>query len=164
MLQTVLYGKPTKPDVDKIYPRLCQLKEGEIIEHKELEELLGISRNGQASRYRTILAVARRRLERETGVVLAAIQGVGLQYPTGHEQLGCGQRICRSGIRRVGRGARIIEHITDARLPVQQHREARDFALDRLKELRALAQKEQKVIALKIGIPEVSPQQRLPKE
>ena len=161
-LQTVLHGKPTKPDVDKIYPRLCQLREGDFVEHQELERLLGISKNGDAGRYRTVLGVARRQLQRETGVCLIALPNVGLRYPTGHEQLGHGHRTCRSGVRKFGRGAQIIGDVSDNRLPNQQHREARDYAIRQIRELKVLAQSEQKTIALRFGKPEVSPQQQLP--
>lgn len=158
MTQKIMNGRPTAPHVDKIFARVKEMKEGEVITHLELTKIIGEDKDTQ--RYRTIVAAAKRRVFRELNIELKSVAGEGYRNPIGFDQLRSGVGTIASGVRRIGRGVKVGAVISDDRLPNPNHRAARDRIVMQGNYLQQIAKTKRKELQLTIGQPEHLP--RLP--
>jgi hypothetical protein len=155
-LATVMNGRPTKPQADRIVERVRALSEGDTISHQELEVLTEAKRGEH--RYRTVIGAAFRRVARELSIVMQSVRGVGYQVPTGYEQLRNGVGMVRLGVKRIGRGVATAKIVTDKRLPDARHRQVRDHIVTTAKYLHEFARNQRKALESTVGRPDVSPQ------
>ena len=100
-----LGGVPTKPDVDKLREAFGVPKEGALISWDDIEKASGLKR--RTHRFNTVVASWRRGLDREHNVVMGAEAGKGLICLPPNERVQTSAGKVRSGLRMVGRGARI---------------------------------------------------------
>lgn len=100
-----LGGVPTKPDVDKLREAFGVPAEGTLLPWKSIESACGLKRG--THRFTTVVVAWRKALDREHNVILGPCQGKGLVClpPNERVQLSAGK--VKSGVRMVGRGARI---------------------------------------------------------
>lgn len=127
--QTFWNGVPTKPDVDKLLVLFRKLEVGDEVSHESMEKVLHQQRS--TARYRTVVTKARKEFAKESGVVLVAVSGSGLAYPSGRDQLRYGADKVRAGVRSVRRGTEITAMVGDDRLD-SAGKAARDFAAQRM--------------------------------
>lgn len=160
-LQTVMNGRPTEPETDKILDWVRGHKEGDVLTHQQLETMLRLGR--MESRYRTILTAAKRRVLRLLGIWLKAVPGVGYEYLPGGKQVAENTAYQKRGVRQFAQGLKIAASVTDERLPDQKHRLARDHMVDQMKYLVALAKTHRKEAELIVGTPDSATSMALPK-
>ncbi len=154
-LITVMNGKPTGPQVQKLFDHVKQTKAGDTITHETIETMFGETR--KTSRYRTLIGAAKRRILRELHIDLRAVPSVGYEHPEGWTQVGQGIARVRRGTKSIVRGVQVTAIVSDERLPEPKHRAARDFIVSKARYLAELAKAEKKTIELAIGRPEVLP-------
>ena len=154
-LTTVMNGKPTSMQVQKLFDHVKQSKAGDIITHEIIEAMFGETRS--ATRYRTLISTAKRRIFRELGILLRAVPGVGYEHPDGYTQLRQSVSGLRSGTKKIARSVLWAAVVSDDRLPEPKHQAVRDFIVNKARYLAELAKSEKKTIELAIGRPEVLP-------
>ncbi len=156
-LITILNGKPTGPQADKLFEHVKQTRPGDIITHETIERLFGVTRADDQARYRTLISVAKRRIFREQSIALRPVPGVGYEHPEGWAQMGQCVAGIRCGAKKMYRSVKIGAVVSDERLPKQAHRNARDYIVTRARYVAELAKSEKKSLELAIGRPEVLP-------
>ncbi len=154
-LTTVMNGKPTGPQVQKLLDHVKLTKAGDIITYETIESLWGEAR--KSTRFRTLIGTAKRRILRELGLDLHAVAGVGYEHPAGWTQIRQGVARVRRGTKSIVRGVQVSAVVSDDRLPEPKHRAARDFIVSKARYLAEVAKAEKKSIQLVIGRPEVLP-------
>ncbi len=155
MLQTVLNGKPTRNQVEKLFARVKAMKDGEQLSHLEIETVIGEKRG--TFRYSTILNTGRRRILNELGCVLISERGVGYRRANGFEQVRFGVGSISAGVRKIAKGVQYAAAVSDDRLPDGQHRKMRDHVVERATYLAQLAKVNRKELSLTVGKPELMP-------
>lgn len=154
-LANVMNGRPTEPQAGKVYSIIkakIDAKEfGAVIPHTELESIIGVSRDKEASRYRTVLNAAFKRVARETGITMRAERSVGYSIPLGTEQMRMGTGAVRSGVRKMLRGAATVAAITDERLPNELERTKRDHLVASMNRMNELVKTDSKRLQLTLG-------------
>lgn len=124
-------GLSTDPEVRRLqdrYPDVPALR-GTMIPHEHIEAIIGERRD--SARYKTITDRWRRRVERETGVVISGVGeavGVGFRVLTDAEQVlfGVSQRV--SAGRRIHRWHTVVANTDPSKLQPSQ-RNIRDFEI-----------------------------------
>lgn len=121
-VQPYFGGLPTGPEVKKLraaFPKIEELR-GSMIEHGQLEEILGYSRG--CNRYRTVVMAWRKAVERETGVVISGIQarGEGFMVLPDGEQVSFGVRERKAAGRKIRRAFSVIQSTDAAKLSDQE--------------------------------------------
>lgn len=114
-------GLPTGPDVRKLetaFPDVLSMR-GQVILHEQIEQILGHKRT--ESRYRTVFSAWRRKVERETGVVITGI-GVagGFRVLADGEQVSFGVRQRVSAARKIKRAWTVISAVDSNKLSAQE--------------------------------------------
>jgi hypothetical protein len=136
-------GIPTRPDVEKLISKFGIPEEGRLFRWDEISETIDIDRIKQASRFRTVCEMWRKRLEREHNIILISESGVGLIAATPHDRVVVsGQKIKRS-IRGLGKAERVLVTTDRARLNEDDKREY-DFKIRLVATLRLTANTEVK--------------------
>lgn len=159
-IQTIMNGRPRGPQVEKIVARVRAMAEGELLTHDELQALVG--ETARSSRYRSVVAAAKRRCLDELGAALVAEMGTGYRKAKGYDQLRHGVGTVRRGVRAIGRGVKVAAVVADDRLPDARLRDARDHIVRQATMLRLAAQQAGRELALAVGTPERIPRPVLP--
>lgn len=154
MIQSISNGRPTKPQVEKLFLRVKDMKDGDLISHEQIAGLIGEAKN--SFRYRTIVGVAQRRIFRELGCRLLSEHGVGYRRGTGREELKAVASGIGRHVRGFGRQLRYGAAIADERLD-EQDRRVRNHILERGSYLYEIAKAQNKDISLTLGKPELLP-------
>ncbi len=155
MLTNVMNGKPTGPQVQKLFDHVKQTTPNDIIKHETIELLFGEKRG--THRYRTLISTSKRRILRELHLDLRAVPGVGYEHPEGWTQIRQGVARIRTGTKSIVRGVQVAAVVSDERLPEPKHRAARDFIVNKARYLAEIAKTEKKSVELAVGRPEVLP-------
>lgn len=113
-LVSVTNGRPTEMQAKPLVERFKGMQPGDTVGWSEMVSLAG--EECKSIRLRTVCNAARKTLHKETGVVLKAVNGVGLRMPSGDEQVRHGVDWVRSGVRKIKAGTSIVASITDERL------------------------------------------------
>jgi hypothetical protein len=153
-LETIINGRPTRTQVDKLFARLKDTKDGEIIRHAEVETLIGEGR--KSDRYRTVISATRRKLMNELGVAILPERGVGFIRSTGIQQVNHRSTGIGRDFKRAARKVREVAAVTDDRLD-ETGRKMRNFVVERATCLVELAKTSRKEIALTLNKPELLP-------
>ena len=116
-------GVPTGPQVRKLeaaFPDVESIR-GDVLKHDVIEEIIGEKRG--TSRYRTITAAWRRKVEIATGIVIdgrGEALNIGFRVLTDGDQVGFGVDQRRYGTRRIKRGHTAIARTNVAHLTPQE--------------------------------------------
>lgn len=120
-MTTQLYfgGLTTDPQIRRLSEHYSDIssRRGTVIPHEEIEKLIEAERG--SNRYRTITNRWRRRVERETGIVIAGTGdavGVGFRVLTDDEQVGFGVSQRVSAGRRIRRWHTVVSNVNTDRL------------------------------------------------
>lgn len=122
-------GLTTDPQIRRLSERYADIasRRGTVIPHEEIEALIEAERG--SNRYKTITNRWRRRVERETGIVIAGTGeavGVGFRVLTDDEQVGFGVSQRVSAGRRIRRWHSVVSNVNTDRLSPAM-RTVRDF-------------------------------------
>ena len=123
-LQSVINGRDQKRQRTALVAAFSKLKEGQSITREELTSIIG--EPAKSGRYYSILYAARKEFFESTGVTLETVQGAGVRYPTGEEQMALGRNGCRRAGRLLYRSTKTIARISDDRLSDPHLRTERD--------------------------------------
>jgi hypothetical protein len=141
-------GVPTAPDVEKLLTVFRRLRVGDVVTHETMVDATEIS--PRSCRYRTVVAKARKVFSSETGgVVLAAVIGEGLVYPTGGAQLRHGAAEVRRGSRKIRRGCEVATGVADDRLDAPG-RASRDYMVAKMVALSDAVKAESRKICMSV--------------
>lgn len=154
-LATLINGRPTRAQADKVFERVKSMADGDTISHGDVEAVMGEKKG--TFRYATVLTAARKRIQRELGVHLAAERGVGYRRCTGIEQIRHGVGSIGRGVRNIHKGVTMTAAVTDDRLPDGTHRKQRDFIVQQAQTLAEVARHQKKTMSLTLGKPELLP-------
>lgn len=125
---TIIQGRPTRPQVEKLMTRWGDIKRGDSITKKEIADVIG--EEADSSRWRGVVNAWRGRILRERGIMLAAVSGVGFRATLPDEQVRVGAGKIRCAARMVYRGAAIVERVPPNELGEEARRQ-REFVLTR---------------------------------
>lgn len=115
-----LGGVPTEPDVKRLTTAFPNLKPGDQISHKEIEEVIGVQHG--SNRYVCVTGAWRKQLVKVGNLRLAAIPGIGFRVLDAMDRV-------TDNVKRYGRGAKQIRRAADdvrrieiEKLPQEQQR------------------------------------------
>lgn len=93
-------GMPTQIDVDRIVAVIGTPSEGRLITYSELETILHTTHN--QSRFWSVTTAWRKKLERESNLILEAVPTEGFKVLDNHQRVAHSARYFKSGLRRTG--------------------------------------------------------------
>lgn len=157
MLQNVLLGKPTGDQAEKIVNRLRELPPGDLLPHRDIEEVIGVDRHKDPARYRTLIGAAMKMSMRRFNEKPICVRSYGYARPTPWQQVQEARGYMRKGTRQYARGAAVAAMVDDKRLTDPEHRKVRDLVVVRVRQLYDLARSETRSIALLMASPETAP-------
>jgi len=107
-------GVPTEPDVKTLMDQYGEIGEGVTIPWEEIS--LAINVPCKSSRYRTVVNAWRKRMEKEKGMLLIAINGVGLEVASPSQRVTKAHGYYKQSLRRVKRSTDIADGTDRVRL------------------------------------------------
>lgn len=107
-------GLPTKPDVDAIMKAYPNLKEGDVITYREIEEVIG--KTWTSSRFRTVTLAWRRELYNEYNLHVRCDPAVAFHVELPKERVSTGFKKARGGFRKIRRSADLVARTDQAAL------------------------------------------------
>lgn len=150
----IINGRPVAPSAKILVERFKKLSVGEVVTYAECGQLINESKG--TGRFQSVLTRARKDFFRETGVHLRTLSTVGLMFPEGAEQMKMGATRTRRAVRNIRRGMQIVAAVSDDRL-TEPERKARDYAVDRARQLFEYANESGRIIHLSVGKPATLP-------
>ncbi len=157
-LTTVMNGVPRTHAIERVCAKFRSLDEGDFVSHNDLARIVGERYGSQ--RYYGIVNSACTRCQRDDGFVMRNVQGDGYERANGPEQLRESAKYTGRAIRSQDRARRMAETISDERLPLKEHRDARDFIVQRSNYMVALMRGDRKALNVQLDPPQVLPQKR----
>lgn len=115
-------GVPTEPDVKALMQHYENVREGDIITHEDVSEILGQPVN--SNRYLTVVGAFRRRLDRERNILLVAVPKVGYRVADPDLRVNVAGGKHKSGLRAIRRGGEIASRTERKRLSPEAARAA----------------------------------------
>jgi hypothetical protein len=115
-------GVPTAPDVDKLVSVFGDLPEGRVIQWAEIEQATGLFRG--TNRFGTVVDAWRKRIERDSNIILGAVAGTGLKVLDRRERCELGGAKLKSGLRSTRRGGAVVAKTDRTGLPAEVVRAA----------------------------------------
>lgn len=113
---------PTKPDVDALMAKFGAPEEGKLIAYSEVEAVVNCAKG--TFRFNTITNAWRKRLMRESNILLGCEAGKGFVRLEPNSRVEHGSKKITSGIRSVRRGATIVNSTERDRLTPENKRVA----------------------------------------
>ena len=113
-------GVPTAPDVERLSESYPELKEGQVITKEEISSIIATPAN--THRWRTVFASWRRKLERESNIVLRAVPTVGYRVSDPMDRVDISGSKYKGGVRQLNRAARIAARTDRVRLTMEAAR------------------------------------------
>lgn len=111
------HGKSTFREVEAIKQWVQTHTFGDTITHAEIEELIGVNRKQDPSRYRSVICQAKKTIFAEMGIMLLSVRGVGYCIPEPNEQVDYGVGCFRGGVRWIARAGKVIQQVPQETLP-----------------------------------------------
>lgn len=106
MNKLFLGGVPTEVDVRKLREAFATIKEGDEIAHEQVEQVLSLART--TNRYRGVTLSWRKSLQRDHGIQLGAVAGVGFRCLNPQERVSDGVKGFQSGARKQLRAVKSV--------------------------------------------------------
>lgn len=111
---------PTTPDVNNLCAKYPDLKEGQVIAYGDIEAVVGAKKG--TGRFTSILVAWRRKLERDSNLILVSIPKVGLKVANPSDRVDLSSRKVKSGTKAIIKGATIASGTDRSRLTQEQRR------------------------------------------
>ena len=104
-MTTIVRGIPTAPDVEKLVGAFPSLKEGDVVTYSDIENI--IEKEKGTNRFNSVTFAWRKRLFRESNLVLDSIPNEGYKVLPPSERVGFSGRKFVGGLRTMGRAAAV---------------------------------------------------------
>lgn len=138
-----LGGMPTNIDIEKIHQAIGTPNIGDTIRYEQLEQILGLKRD--AYRFKTVIQQWRKKLDRDSNIILGAVRGVGFEVLNPSGRVDHGSRTHKKGLRAINRAAMVAIRTTDDGLDASEIK-TRDYLINTAATIRMAAATSAKVI------------------
>lgn len=113
-------GVPTDIEVKQLADKFGVPKTGQVVKYEEISAVIGCQRTD--SRWQSVVTAWRKKLERESNVIMKAIENIGFEALTASGRVEFSAKVFKQAIRRTGRAANIAAKTNRSELNEEQRK------------------------------------------